>query len=102
MQPVGRIVWVGWSRRADRRTSALSVPALAADTAGQDLKPGWTPVAEPLVTVSVWGGAHDGDRFLIARRKVQEGGQLRYLGAGYAFCHDDHAGWRVLPVPGDH
>jgi hypothetical protein len=51
---------------------------------------------KPMVAVSVWGGAHDGDRILVDRSRLGEPRELRFLGHRYIACHDDQTGWRAV------
>ncbi len=50
----------------------------------------------PMVAVSVWGGAHDGARFLVALPSILERPELRYLGTKYTIRHLDPTGWRAV------
>ena len=54
----------------------------------------------PMVAVSVWGGAHDGARFLVALRSVLERPELRYLGTTYTIRRQDPTGWNAVYTRG--
>jgi hypothetical protein len=49
-----------------------------------------------MVAVSVWGGANDGARFLVAHRSVMERRELRFLGECYTVRHDERTGWKAV------
>ncbi len=51
---------------------------------------------KPMVAVSVWGGAHDGDRILVDRSRLGQPRELRFLGDRYATRYDDQTGWRAI------
>ncbi|MGS0684445.1 hypothetical protein ACVBEQ_04670 [Nakamurella sp. GG22] len=51
---------------------------------------------KPMVAVSVWGGAHDGDRILIDRSRLGQPRELRFLGHLYTPSYDDQTGWRAI------
>jgi hypothetical protein len=55
---------------------------------------------EPMVAVSVWGGAHDGARFLIPRRSIWESRLLRFLGDVFTVGHDNRTGWTAIYTAG--
>jgi hypothetical protein len=50
----------------------------------------------PLVAVSVWGGAHDGARFLIPRCSIWESRPLQFLGDFFTVGHDNRTGWTAI------
>jgi hypothetical protein len=49
-----------------------------------------------MVPVSVWGGAHDGARFLIPRSSIWESRLLRLLGDCFTVGYDKRAGWTAF------
>jgi hypothetical protein len=49
----------------------------------------------PMVAVSVWGGAHDGSRFLVSRQSIRERIELRFLGDFY-LVDRDRTGWKAI------
>jgi hypothetical protein len=51
---------------------------------------------KPMVALSVWGGANDGARFLVAHRSVMERHELRFLGECYTVRHDERTGWKAV------
>jgi len=51
---------------------------------------------KPMVAVSVWGGAHDGARFLVPHRSVWIRRELRFLGHSYTVDHDERTGWKAV------
>ena len=51
---------------------------------------------KPMVPVSVWGGAHDGARFLIPRSSIWESRPLRFLGDFFTVRYDNRAGWTAF------
>lgn len=51
---------------------------------------------KPMVAMSVWGGAHDGARFLVSHRSVEQHHELRYLGHSYTVDHDERTGWKAI------
>ena len=46
---------------------------------------------KPMVPVSVWGGAHDGARFLIPRSSIWESRPLRFMGDFFTVGYDNRA-----------
>jgi hypothetical protein len=49
-----------------------------------------------MVAVSVWGGANDGARILVAHRSMTEPRELRFLGDTYTVGHDERTGWQAI------
>lgn len=50
----------------------------------------------PMVAVSVWGGAHDGARLLVAQHRISQPRELEFLGHSYVVGHDDRRGWQAV------
>jgi hypothetical protein len=55
---------------------------------------------KPMVAVTVWGGAHDGARFLIPRRSIVESRRLRFMGDFFTIGHDNRTGWTAIYIAG--
>ncbi len=55
---------------------------------------------KPMVAVSVWGGAHDGARFLIPRRSIWESRPLQFLGDFFTVDYDNRVGWTAIYTAG--
>ncbi len=51
---------------------------------------------KPMVPVSVWGGAHDGARFLIPLGSMWESRPLQFLGDFFTVGYDNRAGWTAF------